>query len=109
MTSSALLPVVTAMVAGTGYVQGGANVCRAAAEAAAGEPPVDWSAFAIGSGVKGTVHELKDYGTICDLDLDPNLVGLVAPHQVRLCPGGLHPLHRDFCQKSNPSDVNMLL
>ena len=51
------------------------------------------------------MHELKDYGTICDLDLDPNLVGLVAPHQVRLCSRGLHPLHRALCQKSNLGEM----
>lgn len=31
--------------------------------------PVDWaSAFAIGSAVDGQVHELKDYGVVCDLN-----------------------------------------
>ena len=52
------------------------------------------------------MHELKDYGTICDLDLDPNLVGLVAPHQVRLGSRGLHPLHTALCRKSNVNEMN---
>ena len=37
--------------------------------------------------MKGSVHERKDYGIICDLEDDPNLVGLVALHQVQGIPG----------------------
>eukprot|EP00873_Tetraselmis_striata_P024001 jgi/Tetstr1/444265/TSEL_032157.t1 len=52
--------------------------------------PVDWaSAFAIGSAVDGQVHELKDYGVVCDLNGHEDLLGLVAHHQAadELTPG----------------------
>lgn len=55
---------------------------RAVAEEAEGEPRVEWSKFKIGARVKGSVNELKEYGTLVDLNDDPNIVGLVAPHQV---------------------------
>lgn len=52
----------------------------------AGEQAADWSRFAIGASVKAVVHEHKDYGVIVDLVDDPNLVGLIPLHQVRLFP-----------------------
>ncbi|KAL6772122.1 hypothetical protein ACKKBG_A29005 [Auxenochlorella protothecoides x Auxenochlorella symbiontica] len=36
----------------------------------------------IGGAVQGSVHEVKDYGTLCDLDVHPDIVGVAAPHQV---------------------------
>ena len=44
--------------------------------------PVDWSGeFSVGAVVEGEVHELKEYGAVCDLHGHPDLLGLVAPHQ----------------------------
>ena len=44
--------------------------------------PVDWSGeFSVGAVVEGEVHELKEYGVVCDLRGHPDLLGLVAPHQ----------------------------
>jgi len=49
---------------------------------AAGEAAVDWSLFGIGRVVSAVVHEVKEYGIICDLQDDDNLVGLIPLHQV---------------------------
>ena len=65
------------------------EICRAQAEAAAGEEAADWAQFAIGAAVQAIVHERKDYGVIVDLVDDPNLVGLIPLHQAS-CP------HEDF-------------
>lgn len=40
--------------------------------------PVEWSAaFAPGTVVDGAVHEIKDYGLVCDLAAHEDVVGLV--------------------------------
>lgn len=31
---------------------------------------------------KGAVHDVKDYGIVCDLEVNPDVVGLAATHQV---------------------------
>lgn len=34
--------------------------------------PVDWASdFVVGSVAEGQVHEVKDYGIVCDLDSHP--------------------------------------
>lgn len=50
----------------------------------------DWAKTPIGSIARGAVHDVKDYGIVCDLAANPDVVGLVAPQQVRrfACP---HP------------------
>jgi hypothetical protein len=55
---------------------------RSAAEVAAGEEAVDWTSFEIGRVISAVVHEKKDYGIICDLIDNDNLVGLIPLHQV---------------------------
>jgi len=30
----------------------------------------------------GAVHDVKDYGIVCDLEANPDVVGLAATHQV---------------------------
>jgi rRNA biogenesis protein RRP5 len=42
---------------------------------------VDWpAAFPFGGSVQAEVHEVKDYGVICDLAAHADVVGLIAPH-----------------------------
>lgn len=45
------------------------------------EPPPTLSSLPH-TAVQGSVHEVKDYGTLCDLDVHPDIVGVAAPHQV---------------------------
>ena len=58
--------------------------CRAAADAEAGESPVEWDSLAIGSLSPMAVSRIEEYGILCDLEADENPIGLVAPHQVNL-------------------------
>lgn len=60
------------------------SYCRSKIEEESGEPLSDWAKLLIGISTKVSVHEHKDYGVICDLEQDPNLVGLAPLHQV--CP-----------------------
>ena len=57
------------------------RVCRAAQEAEEASA-VDWGKLAIGGAATGRVHEVQDYGIVCDLDQHPDIVGLVSTHQV---------------------------
>ena len=43
---------------------------------------MDWSRLAVGSATTGRVHEVQDYGIVCDLDAHPDIVGLISTHQV---------------------------
>ncbi|KAL4451480.1 hypothetical protein ABPG75_007142 [Micractinium tetrahymenae] len=43
---------------------------------------VDWSPFSIGAIVSGEVHEVQDYGLVCDLEANADVAAFVAPHQV---------------------------
>ncbi len=54
--------------------------CRAEANAEGTES--DWAKTPIGSMAKGAVHDVKDYGIVCDLEVNPDVVGLAATHQV---------------------------
>ena len=54
--------------------------CRAEANAEGSES--DWAKTPIGSIAKGAVHDVKDYGIVCDLEANPDVVGLAATHQV---------------------------
>ena len=54
--------------------------CRAEAGAEGAES--DWAKTPIGSIAKGAVHDVKDYGTVCDLEANSDVVGLAATHQV---------------------------
>ena len=38
----------------------------------------------MGGLAKGSVHDVKAYGTVCDLDANPDVVALATPHQVCL-------------------------
>ena len=31
------------------------------------------------------MHDVKDYGVVCDLEVNPDVVGLAATHQVNAC------------------------
>ena len=46
---------------------------------------MDWASLAIGSAATGHVHEVQDYGVVCDLDANPDIVGLISTHQVSAC------------------------
>ena len=54
--------------------------CRAEANSEGSES--DWAKTPIGSIAKGAVHDVKDYGIVCDLEANPDVVGLAATHQV---------------------------
>ena len=56
--------------------------CRAEANAEGAES--DWAKTPIGRIAKGAVHDVKDYGVVCDLEANPDVVGLAATHQVIL-------------------------
>lgn len=54
-----------------------------AAEALNSESATDWEgAFGLGRLAEGSVHSVKEYGTLCDMAAHPDVVGLAAPHQV---------------------------
>ena len=55
---------------------------RSARDAAAGEAPIDWAGLPIGGMIDVRVSDVKEYGLLCDMEGFPDLVGLVAPHQV---------------------------
>ena len=38
----------------------------------------------MGDSARGSMHDVKAYGTVCDLDAIPDVVALATPHQVRL-------------------------
>jgi len=52
-----------------------------AAEAEANPNPPDWrSTLAVGAVLEGTVHEVKEYGVLVNLDCHADVVGFVAAH-----------------------------
>lgn len=53
---------------------------RSAAEPAASQ--VEWSELPIGGRAAGRVHDVKDYGVVCDLDAHADVVALATPDQV---------------------------
>lgn len=57
--------------------------CRAEANAEGADS--DWSKTPIGAIAKGAVHDVKEYGVVCDLAANPDVVGLAAAHQVCSC------------------------
>ncbi|KAK9832620.1 hypothetical protein WJX81_004603 [Elliptochloris bilobata] len=54
---------------------------RASLELAEGGLAVDWAALPLGGLVGGTVHDVRDYGVLCDLEGHPDIVALVSPGQ----------------------------
>ena len=52
-------------------------------EAAEGGAAVDWTALPLGGLVAGSVHDVRDYGVLCDLEGHPDIVALVSPGQAR--------------------------
>eukprot|EP00887_Chlorella_sp_A99_P001742 scaffold19.g1742.t1 len=75
---------------------------------------VDWDRlFAIGTVVEGSVHDVKEYGILCDLQPHPDVVGLAAPHQVpegRALAAGdpVHAAVLDFNRKDGIVDLSLL-
>ena len=57
--------------------------CRAEANAEGADS--DWNKTPIGAIAKGAVHDVKEYGVVCDLSANPDVVGLAATHQVCSC------------------------
>lgn len=55
------------------------TVCRSGEDA-----ENDWAKTPIGAITKGAVHDVKDYGVVCDLEANPDVVGLAASHQAWL-------------------------
>ena len=53
---------------------------RNAAEDSAGQ--VDWAELPIGGRAAGSVHDVKDYGVVCDLEAHADVVALATPDQV---------------------------
>ena len=45
---------------------------------------MDWTALPLGGLVAGSVHDVRDYGVLCDLEGHPDIVALVSPGQARL-------------------------
>jgi rRNA biogenesis protein RRP5 len=46
-----------------------------------GQNPPDWSStLAVGAVLEGTVHEVKEYGVLVNLDCHADVVGFVAAH-----------------------------
>lgn len=60
---------------------------RNAAEPSAEQ--VNWAELAIGGRAAGAVHDVKEYGVVCDLDAHADVVALAAPEQVGIL--------RDWC------------
>lgn len=58
-------------------------MCRAAREGADGGSAVDWSELPLGGLVAGAVHDVREYGVLCDLAGHPDVVALVSPGQAR--------------------------
>ena len=56
-------------------------LCRAAQEADK-DAVVDWSQLAPGTLAAGSVHDVQEYGIVCDLEAHPDLVGLLNTQQV---------------------------
>lgn len=59
---------------------------RAAREGADGGSAVDWSELPLGGMVGGAVHDVREYGVLCDLAGHPDVVALVSPGQARTLP-----------------------
>jgi len=59
------------------------RAAKEGAEGAEGGAAVDWGALPLGGLVAGAVHDVRDYGVLCDLDGHPDVVALVSPGQVR--------------------------
>ncbi|BDA47226.1 probable protein RRP5 homolog [Coccomyxa sp. Obi] len=53
---------------------------RSVAEPGSGQ--VEWSELPIGGRAAGRVHDVKDYGVVCDLDAHADVVALATPDQV---------------------------
>lgn len=75
---------------------------------------IEWaSAFPIGATVSGQVHEIKEYGIICDVDAHPDVVGLVAFHQAPSpapAPGSpFKAIVMDVNKKDGIIDLSLLL
>lgn len=51
---------------------------------------MEWGELPVGGRAAGSVHDVKDYGVVCDLDAHPDIVALVTPHQVNI-PATLNP------------------
>ncbi len=60
------------------------NAAEAEEAAAQGEAAgsIDWSLFQPGSLVAGSVHDVKEFGLMVDLEDHPDVVGLVTPMQM---------------------------
>ena len=43
---------------------------------------VDWERLPVGGLAEGSVHEVKEYGIVCDLEAHPDLVGVATHEQV---------------------------
>lgn len=54
---------------------------RAAREGAEGGAALDWAALPVGGAVAGAVHDVREYGVLCDLEGHPDIVALVSPGQ----------------------------
>ena len=57
------------------------GLCRSAQEEDK-DAVINWSKLALGSAAAGSVHDVQDYGIVCDLEAHPDLVGLLSTQQV---------------------------
>lgn len=68
---------------------------------------MDWTALPMGGLVAGTVHDVRDYGVLCDLEGHPDIVALVSPGQARTPALPQRPMLLDIllCLKSHATGV----
>lgn len=45
---------------------------------------MDWTELPIGGRAAGSVHDVKDYGVVCDLEAHADVVALATPDQVNV-------------------------